>query len=59
MELEKASRAIDKRCQREERDSKKLEDLLKRQIDLIEERAIKNRIFKQQLDISTVKIYEY
>ena len=37
----------------------KLEDLLKRQIDLIEERAIKNRIFKQQLDISKVKIYGY
>jgi predicted nucleotidyltransferase len=37
----------------------KLEDLLKRQIDLIEERSIKNRIFKQQLDISKVKIYGY
>jgi predicted nucleotidyltransferase len=37
----------------------KLEDLLKRQIDLIEERAIKNRIFKQQLEISKVKIYGY
>ncbi len=35
----------------------KLEELLKRQIDLIEERAIKNPIFKQQLEKTKVKIY--
>ncbi len=37
----------------------KLEELLKRQIDLIEERAIKNPIFKQQLEKTKVKIYGY
>lgn len=35
----------------------KLEELLNRQIDLIEERAIKNPIFKQQLEKTKVKIY--
>ena len=37
----------------------KLEELLKRHIDLIEERAIKNPIFKQQLEKTKVKIYGY
>ncbi|WAC39369.1 nucleotidyltransferase family protein [Pedobacter sp. SL55] len=35
----------------------KLENLLKRQVDLLEERAIKNTLFKKQLDITKVKIY--
>ena len=35
----------------------KLEELLKRHVDLIEERAIKNPIFKQQLEKTKVKIY--
>ncbi|MEB2778085.1 nucleotidyltransferase domain-containing protein [Algoriphagus sp. D3-2-R+10] len=34
-----------------------LEDLLKRQIDLIEERGIKNRFFKKELDATKVLIY--
>ncbi len=34
-----------------------LEKLLKRQIDLIEERGIKNRFFRQELDATKVKIY--
>jgi len=34
-----------------------LENLLKRQIDLLEERAIRNKIFKRQLDNTKVKIY--
>lgn len=37
----------------------KLEEILNRQIDLLEERAIKNRIFRQQLDHTKVKIYGY
>ncbi len=37
----------------------KLEDLLKRQIDLLEERAIKNKLFRQQLDTIKGKIYGY
>jgi len=37
----------------------KLEELLKRQVDLLEERAIKNRFFKQQLENTKVKIYGY
>jgi predicted nucleotidyltransferase len=36
----------------------KLEEILKRQIDLLEERAIRNRFFKQELDSTKVKIYE-
>lgn len=36
-----------------------LEKLLKRQVDLIEERAIKNRFFRQELDATKVKIYGY
>ena len=34
-----------------------LEKLLKRQIDLLEERGIKNRFFKQELDATKVRIY--
>ena len=37
----------------------KLEELLKRHVDLIEERAIKNRFFRQQLENTKVKIYGY
>lgn len=37
----------------------KLENLLKRQVDLLEERAIKNPIFRQELENSRVKIYGY
>ena len=35
----------------------KLEELLKRQVDLIEERAIKNPLFRQQLESTKFKIY--
>ena len=35
-----------------------LEKLLKRKIDLIEERAIKNKFFKKELDSTKVLIYE-
>ena len=35
----------------------KLEQLLKRQIDLIEERGIKNQIFRQELDNTKTVIY--
>ncbi|MBC7748077.1 MAG: nucleotidyltransferase domain-containing protein [Methylotenera sp.] len=37
----------------------KLEDIFKRQVDLLEERAIKNRIFRRELDSTKVKIYGY
>lgn len=37
----------------------KLEELLKRQIDLLEERAIKNFFFRQQLENTKVKIYGF
>ena len=37
----------------------KLEELLKRQIDLLEERAIRNRLFREQLEGKKVKIYGY
>lgn len=37
----------------------KLEEILKRQVDLLEERAIKNSIFRQQLENTKVKIYGY
>jgi predicted nucleotidyltransferase len=36
-----------------------LEQLLKRQVDLLEERAIKNPLFRQQLENTKVKIYGY
>lgn len=35
----------------------KLEDILKRQVDLLEERAIRNWVFRQELEKSKVKIY--
>ena len=35
-----------------------LEKLFERQIDLIEERGIKNRFFRQELDRTRVPIYE-
>ena len=35
----------------------KLENLLKRQIDLIEERGIKNQFFKKELDETKILIY--
>jgi hypothetical protein len=35
----------------------KLEELLKRQIDLIEERGIKNQYFRKELDKTKVLIY--
>ena len=35
----------------------KLEQLFKRQIDLIEERAIKNQYFKKELDETKILIY--
>lgn len=37
----------------------KLEDILKRQVDLLEERAIKNKFFKLELDNTKVLIYGY
>jgi predicted nucleotidyltransferase len=37
----------------------KLEAILTRQVDLLEERAIKNKFFKQELDNTKVKIYGY
>ena len=37
----------------------KLEDIFKRQVDLLEERAIKNRLFRRELDNTKVKIYGY
>jgi uncharacterized protein len=37
----------------------RLEDILKRQVDLLEERAIKNRIFRRELDYTKVLIYGY
>jgi predicted nucleotidyltransferase len=36
-----------------------LEDILKRQVDLLEERAIRNKFFKQQLENTKVKIYGF
>jgi uncharacterized protein len=35
----------------------KLEELLKRQVDLLEKRAIKNRFFREQVENTKVKIY--
>ena len=37
----------------------RLEDILKRQVDLLEERAIKNKFFRRELDNTKVMIYEY
>jgi predicted nucleotidyltransferase len=36
-----------------------LEDLLNRQIDLLEERAIRNNLFHEQLEKTKVKLYGY
>jgi hypothetical protein len=35
----------------------KLEDILNRQVDLLEERAIKNRFFRQQVESTKVPLY--
>ncbi len=35
----------------------KLEEILNRKVDLLEERAIKNRFFREELDKNKVKIY--
>ena len=35
----------------------KLEELLKRQVDLLEERVIRNRFFRQQLENTKVPVY--
>ncbi len=35
----------------------KLEELYNRQVDLLEERAIRNKLFRQQLDSTKIKIY--
>jgi predicted nucleotidyltransferase len=37
----------------------KIEDILKRPIDLLEERAIKNKFFRQELENTKVLIYGY
>lgn len=37
----------------------KLETILTRHVDLLEERAIKNKFFRQELDNTKVKIYGY
>lgn len=37
----------------------KLEEVLNRQVDLLEERAIKNKIFRRQLENTKIKIYGY
>lgn len=37
----------------------KIEDILKRQVDLLEERAIKNKFFRRELDTTKVMIYGY
>ena len=37
----------------------RLEDILKKQVDLLEERALRNRFFREQLDRTKVKLYGY
>lgn len=37
----------------------RLEFILKRQVDLLEERAIRNRLFRQELENTKVRIYGY
>ena len=37
----------------------KLEEILKHQVDLLEERAIKNIFFRKELELTKVKIYGY
>jgi len=34
-----------------------LEEIFKRQVDLLEERAIRNRFFREQLEKTKVKLY--
>lgn len=37
----------------------KLEEIFRRHVDLLEERAIRNRFFREQLEKTKVKIYGY
>lgn len=37
----------------------KLEDILNREVDLLEERAIKNRFFRQNLESTKIPLYGY
>ncbi len=37
----------------------KLEEILQHQVDLLEERAIKNIFFRKELELTKVKIYGY
>ncbi|MFN3942968.1 MAG: nucleotidyltransferase family protein [Flavobacterium sp.] len=37
----------------------KLEDIFQRQVDLLEERAIKNKFFRSELNNTKVKLYGY
>jgi uncharacterized protein len=37
----------------------KLEDIFQRQVDLLEERAIKNKFFRSELNSTKVKLYGY
>ena len=37
----------------------RLEDIFRRHVDLLEERAIRNRFFREQLEKTKVKIYGY
>ena len=37
----------------------KLEETFQRQVDLLEERAIRNRFFREQLEKTKVKLYGY
>jgi predicted nucleotidyltransferase len=36
---------------------KRVEEILKRQVDLLEERAIRNKLFRKQLEETKVQIY--
>lgn len=37
----------------------RLEEIFKRQVDLLEERAIRNKFFREQLENTKVKLYGY
>jgi len=37
----------------------RLEEIFRRHVDLLEERAIRNRLFREQLEKTKVKIYGY
>lgn len=37
----------------------RLEEILKRQVDLLEERAIRNKFFREQLDKTKIKLYGF